>query len=126
MTKDNNQTTLTFQQILKNETPSMHRFGVYESKELTDRIECNDGESLSIQASQFAYCTPRTDRGMYTKLEVGFPSVRPQERMMKFCENPDKPTDTVYGYVPVAVIQEFIDLHGGEKAAVAEPAGVAQ
>lgn len=116
MTEANGQTSLTFQQIVENVTPKMRGGPTWQSKVLSDRIKCNDGESLSIQASRTAYCTPREDAGPYLDLEVGFPSVKPPDSMMEYCEDPDKPTDTVYGYVPVAVIQEFIDLHGGEKA----------
>lgn len=79
------------------------------------RIICVDEESLSVQASEFAYCSPRDNFGPYTQVEVGFPSVEPQESMMEYCEEPDKPTETVYGYVPIEIVQEFIQLHGGIK-----------
>ena len=102
---------LTFQQIVENKNFTM--YGRVKDKNI--RIICNDGESLSIQAHKEAYCTPRANKGPYTHLEVGYPSVKPPDSMMEFCEDSDKPTDTVYAYVPVTVIQEFIDLHGGEK-----------
>lgn len=34
---------------------------------------------------------------------------------MEYCENPENPTDTVYGYVPIEVIEEIITKHGGIK-----------
>ena len=114
---DNRQPVLTFRQIKDDSVPRVHGEGIMKTKDIVCRIECNDGESLSIQGNDGAYCSPRSHYGPYYELEVGFPSVKPPESMMEFCEDSDKPTDTVYGYVPVAVIQEFIDLHGGEKAA---------
>ena len=82
---------------------------------LAKNVECKDGVTLSVQVSEFHYCTPRSNVGPYTHVEVGFPSVKPHEAMMKFAEEPDMPTQTVYGWVPVEVMREFIELHGGEK-----------
>ena len=49
------------------------------------RIECADGFSLSVQAGQYMYCSPRQD-GMesYRKVEVGFPSERPPETWAEY------------------------------------------
>ena len=38
------------------------------------RIFCNDGFSLSVQASRDHYSIPRNNEGPYTHVEVGFPS----------------------------------------------------
>ena len=86
-----------------------------EYKKQTKRIECVDGASLSVQASMGHYCSPRTDAGPYSMVEVGFPSHKPQESMMEFAETPENPINTVYSWVPVEVVKEFIDLHGGFK-----------
>ena len=32
---------------------------------------------------------------------------------MDYCENRDEPTETVYAYVPAAVIIDVIEKHGG-------------
>ena len=77
-----------------------------------DRIVCKDGFSLSVQASQGAYCTPRDNIGPWSKVEVGFPSSAP-ELIGQWAEDPDHPTDTVYGYVPIKLVEELIELHGG-------------
>jgi hypothetical protein len=76
------------------------------------RIECRDGFSMSVQANQYAYCSPREDGADWYKMEIGYPSDR-EEALMEWCESPDRPTDTVYGYVPVLVIIDVISKHGG-------------
>ena len=32
---------------------------------------------------------------------------------MEYAENPDDPTDTVYGWVPVEVVEAVVNNHGG-------------
>lgn len=39
---------------------------------------------------------------------------------MEYAENPDEPTDTVYGYVPVSVVEAVINSRGGIVQACAE------
>lgn len=76
------------------------------------KIECADGFKMSVQASRTHYCTPRTDTGPWSHVEVGFPTER-EELLMEYVEDADRPTSTVYGYVPVEVIVAVIDKHGG-------------
>lgn len=76
------------------------------------RIVCQDGFSLSVQANQLAYCTPRNNHGPYTKVEVGFPSAVP-EGLWEYGENPENPTESVYGYVPIGLVEALIEQHGG-------------
>lgn len=107
------------------------------------RIECADGFSLSVISGGGTYSTPRpalcstrvpghcpgvrmpmlnqvecTYTGPFTALEVGFPSERPEpwNAWSEYVEDPDQPTETVYGYVPVEIIRALIDSHGGEVA----------
>lgn len=77
------------------------------------RVRCADGASVSIQAGAFSYSIPRDNYGPYTHVEAGFPSVTPPASWMPFCEDDSKPTDTVYGYMPVECVREFIETHGG-------------
>jgi hypothetical protein len=72
-----------------------------------------DGCTLSIQASELHYCTPRSSSAtFYTAWEIGFPSkVIPE--ILEWAENSDDPTETVYGYVPVDVILNVIKARGG-------------
>lgn len=32
---------------------------------------------------------------------------------MAYAENPDEPCDTVYGYVPVEIVCQLVEKHGG-------------
>ena len=80
------------------------------------RVVCADGFTISVQAHDGAYCTPRaSDAEQYTEVELGYPS-EPEELIMDwmevFGENPD-PLDSVYPYVPVNVVTNVIVKHGG-------------
>jgi hypothetical protein len=81
---------------------------------LAGRITCNDDFSLSVQASKGAYCSPRKNIGPWYEVEVGFPSAVP-ELILQHAENPEDPTETVYGYVPIELVEQLIELHGGMK-----------
>lgn len=96
---------------------------------LNARIQCADFASVSIQANRYSYCTPRNDTGPYTDIEAGFPSVPPPASWLAYIDgDPDKPCETVYGYMPIACVREFIDAHGGmvsgELPPFAEPVSV--
>ena len=74
---------------------------------------CADGFKMSVQAHAGAYCLPRMSGApVYREVEVGFPSKR-EELLMAWAEEPDKPTQTVYAYVPVQVVTNVIAKHGG-------------
>lgn len=75
-------------------------------------IKCADGLELSVQASVSHYCSPRNGVGPWTAVEIGFPSERVEE-LMAYADNPDEPTNTVYGWVPVEVVEAVIEKHGG-------------
>lgn len=87
----------------------------YAFRENMKRLELEDGESISVQASRTHYCTPRGDRGPWTEVEIGFPSCKPQREMMEYVEDADDPTGTVYAYVPIQLACDFINQHGGLK-----------
>lgn len=80
------------------------------------RIICKDGFSISVQASEYAYATPRSDVGPYSAVECGFPSSKPvTAELCKYAElcGTDDYTETVYGYVPVEVVMAELEAHGG-------------
>jgi hypothetical protein len=81
------------------------------------RILCADGFTMSVQADEFTYCTPRNSVGPWVSVEIGFPSER-VEKLMKWAENADTPTETVYGWVPLEVVAEVVEDHGGFKEEV--------
>ena len=77
------------------------------------RVVCADGFSMSVQAHQTAYCSPRVDNAeKYTSVEIGFPSKK-ESMIMQYCDEPGAPLDTVYGYVPVQTVTNVIAKHGG-------------
>ena len=71
----------------------------------TDLVKCADGTTLSVQASEDHYCTPRDNQGPYTTVEV-------------WCESSDV-TEFEYSeegpsaYVPIEDVVRFIENHGG-------------
>jgi len=68
---------------------------------------------MSVQANHGAYCSPRVDNApRYTMVEVGFPS-HFEPLLLKWAEDEDEPTNTVYGYVPVERISLVCAKHGG-------------
>ena len=78
-----------------------------------ERVVCADGFTMSVQAHDGAYCTPRVDNGeKYTEVEVGFPS-QEEPLLMQWAENATQPTNTVYGWVPAQVVINVIAKHGG-------------
>ena len=77
------------------------------------RIVCKDGFSMSVQAGIGIYSVPRKnlENGEYKAVEVGFPS-EPEELIFEYAECEDY-TQTVYGYVPVELVEKVIEKHGG-------------
>jgi len=73
---------------------------------------------MSVQARDSAYCTPREDYPdtPYTKVECGYPSSTPKtDGLRAYAElfGTQDYTETVYGYVPVEIVQAELDAHGG-------------
>jgi len=90
-------------------------------KKLNPRIYCADGASLSVQANQYAYCSPRIDEldewNHYGLVEVGFITdadekpLTPPDDWRKYSDG-SFPSD-VYGYIPTSMVEAFIADHGG-------------
>ena len=85
-----------------------------EDLKVRPRIKCNDGFSMSVQASYSCYCEPRytLKNCNYTSAEIGFPSER-EPLIIGYAEMPEHPTDTVYPYTPIELIDAVIKKHGG-------------
>lgn len=78
------------------------------------RITCKDGFSVSIQASEGHYCSPRDSYPDWTTVEMGFPSQAIPE-FLEWSESGDADeTQTVWGYVPIEKIVALLNSHGGE------------
>ena len=89
------------------------------------RVVCASGFSMSVQAHDGAYCSPRANNApRYDQVEVGFPSDT-EPLLMEYCEDKRDPTNTVYAYVPVQVVTNVIAKHGGIVEGSAPP-GIAQ
>ena len=79
---------------------------------VNERVVCEDGFTMSVQAGSMHYCTPRSSEGPYTAVEVGFPSQR-VEALMPYAETRAEPTKTVYERVPSRLVVIIIADHGG-------------
>lgn len=105
----------------------------------TNQIHCADGFSVSVIAGGGTYCSPRPTLclcalgkgpyvplfndetahdypGPYNTVEVGYPTTTPEpwNEWERYAESPEKPTESVYGYVPVDMVRRLIATHGGE------------
>ena len=83
------------------------------------KLVCKDGFTMSVQAGQSLYSTPKDVADEYEEAEVGFPS-SPEPLIVKYAEDwevegddDQRLCDTVYPYVPVELIDEVIHKHGG-------------
>lgn len=76
-------------------------------------VVCADGFQISIQASPFHYCYPKDKNAEnFEKVELGFPNQK-DDLITEYAEDPDDPTSTVYGYVPIEVVDKLMEKHGG-------------
>lgn len=75
-------------------------------KDLAPTVKCKDGATLSVQASQYHYSSPREDIGPYTEVEVW--KVTGAE-VTEFDYSENDPS----AYVPIEQVVQFIDNHGG-------------
>ena len=110
--------TPLFDSIVNGRTEEIRYISGYEIKDIAPHITCADGTRLSVQAGQYLYCTPRQNRGPYTAVEVGYPTAVPPESWAEYFDGkwtPEAACHSVYAYIPVEMVREFILAHGGEK-----------
>lgn len=78
-------------------------------------LTCEDGFSISVQASSMHYAYPRNDYGPYTKMEMGFPeNYTPfDERFLSDYMEPSSRgwPSVIFPYTPVGVIRELVNRH---------------
>jgi hypothetical protein len=77
-----------------------------------ERVRCADGFNMSVQASHSNYSSPRNNTGPWDSVEIGFPSAY-ELCLMPYAEDSDRPTETIYGYVPNILVRSVIEAHGG-------------
>lgn len=88
----------------------IHRRGALK---VIPRMVCADGFSFSVQASDFHGCEPRSMTGPYTSVEVGCLS-EPADELLPFMMEEDvPPQDGIYQFVPVELVVQMINDHGG-------------
>lgn len=96
----------------------MFDFNKYQSMystTLIPKIICVDGFKISVQASGYHSCEPKQNNAKkYYLVECGFPSEKCEE-LAPYIEDPMYPTETVYSYVPVEVVENIVNSHGGIK-----------
>ena len=84
-------------------------------------MECRDGFTMSVQYSRFHYCNARSfERGEAplpepVTVEIGFPTARHPRWLGPYAEDPKDLTGTVYGHVPLGLVDKVIAKHGGLK-----------
>lgn len=85
----------------------------FELKKHTPRIQCMDGTSLSVQASQYHHCTPQSNYGPWTHVEIGFPS-KSFPILQPYAGDQTVPQEnTVFSYVPIDIVEACINECGG-------------
>jgi len=79
-------------------------------------IECNDGFTVSVQASDDHFCIPRNLDGPYTHFELAYPS-EIEYKLLPYSVTRHHVTEsyTVYAEVPVNLVLYIINNHGGVK-----------
>tara|TARA_B100000131_G_C17966823_1_gene552728 strand:+ start:569 stop:859 length:291 start_codon:yes stop_codon:yes gene_type:complete len=86
-----------------------------------EAVVCKDGFTVSIQASDTSYSSPRMNGAeRYSAVELGFPS-QSDDLILEYAEDQHNPTDTVYGWVPVETVNLLIAKHGGVVSGDAPP-----
>lgn len=96
---------------------TVEEFSLWYGHRPRPRAVCADGFTISIQAESGAYCRPRITNAfecgeLYTHVELGYPSEK-EALIIDYAEDPHDLINTVYGYVPINVVNEVIDKHGG-------------
>lgn len=93
-----------------------HRRNLKADRNVGPRFACADGFEVSIQASSGHYCSPREDRAWpYGAFELGYPT-ETEDVLRQYAEDKDGDLkSTVFGWVPVDVIVDLINKHGGPK-----------
>lgn len=91
-------------------------FAAHPDCTVRPHVTCADGCTLSVQASEGHYCTPRADFAPhYTSVEVAFPTdAKRQPLQASFAGRADG-GQPVWGWVPVTEVNDWIEAHGGLK-----------
>lgn len=92
-------------------------------RKVYERVVCEDGATVSIQAGVGTYSTPcDKNEGPFTHVEAGFPSVEPPASWRAYAEDPTDLLNTVYARLPWDCVEEFLNVHDGVKSGELPPA----
>jgi len=106
----------------------MQRYNTNQTMDIQDnrpRLTCNDGCSISVQASRTHYSTPRENHpewhwSRFECVEVGYPEDAQGTRIampddwLGYADNPSAgPHSDVFAWVPVQLVAEWVQAHGG-------------
>jgi hypothetical protein len=111
-------------EFIKNnlEVTTLAKDGPYVGHVLTStrlpHIVCSDGFTMSVQVGDNLYSTPKKVAKRYSAVEIGFPSDHePLIEEYAECYTSEELdidfTNTVYGYVPVKLVDKVLKKHGG-------------
>lgn len=105
---------MTVKEYLKK---TIHKGKGIAYQEIRPRVTCKDGYEISIQASRLHYCNPRENfLEEYESVELGYPN-RYDELIDEYAEDFDDDgkacTNTVFGFVPIEIVEKLIEKHGG-------------
>ena len=81
-------------------------------------IVCTDGFTMSVQVGYSLYCKPKKVAKRYSNVEIGYPSeheplIEEYAECFTFEELDIDFTDTIYPYVPVKIVDNVLEKHGG-------------
>jgi len=104
---------------LKNSV-NIREYGNTRSQELRKQLVCNDGTTLSVQASDTHWCSPRRSYVDYYTDDIEYFDYSSVEVWCVSTDVPDSwsdygDDDNPYAYIPVTLVEKFIDSHGGIK-----------
>lgn len=98
----------------------VHAYGYTCGQGLRKRLVCKDGTTLSVQASDSHWCSPRSSYVNDYTDDIEFFDYYSVEVWCVSADVPDSwsdygDDDNPYAYIPVTLVEKFIDSHGGIK-----------
>ncbi len=87
----------------------------FEDTEMLERrgwLICASGLTLSVQSSKFHYCSPRSNTGPYSAVEVMIIEGEEPPTWTQYT-NDIKGTSQVYTWIPVELVNQTIEDNGG-------------
>jgi len=79
--------------------------------ELVPCVVCKNGLTFSMQASSSHFCTPKSNDGPWTHVEIGYPSEHLYDLELYRGDN----EEGVFGRVPIELVTQIVYAAGGLK-----------